>query len=430
MAISLKASNRQTSCSIVGGAMAVLGLGGSVLAGQVDITAKAINPSLLLGEPLILSVNVRADVPVVVPTDLMSPGLPFRVLIDRGSGFLPYVEYVLSPAPEHEELGRVPAGITRELLLGYDAATRDWTFRAPGTYRLVVEYQQPTGAPVRSNVVTLTVQAPTGADKEVHDALLQVGPQLVVPHESGPLEPWIQSLVRDSPRSAYLQGRRMRDLESRMYDIGNGYEPGHIPQAGTPDYPPPGPDMRPETVRARAQSLLPLAVELGEIPGPFQPDALLKLGELYCMNGEVERGREVFERIAREFPDREAARKARGAVGDRTPPTLKLTASSATLWPPNRKLGPVRIQVTAADDSGTTPTISLLSITCDDACNPAQDIAEAAFGTDDRAFKLRADRTGGGSGRTYTITYEATDTAGNKTSATTTVIVPHDKGKK
>jgi hypothetical protein len=351
------------------------------------------------------------------------------VLIDRGSGFAPYVEYVLAPAPEHEGAGRVPAGMTRELLLGFDAATLDWTFAAPGTYRLLVEYEQPAGTPVRSNVADVRVLAPTGGDLSVHDRLRQLGPQVVVPHEVEPLEPWILPLVHDYPESPYLQGRRLRDLESRMQDIGSGYEPGDVPQTGTPDNPPPGPDMRPETVRARAQSLLPLAVEVGAIAGPYQPDALLKLGELYYMAGEPERGREVLESVIREFPGREAARKARGAVGDRTPPTLKAVASPATLWPPNGRLVAIAMTITASDDTDAHPTVTLTSVTCDDACVPEADIAGAGPGTDDRKFELRGERKGSGPGRTYTITYSATDASGNESRAVTTVVVPHDRGR-
>jgi len=128
--------------------------------------------------------------------------------------------------------------------------------------------------------------------------------------------------------------------------------------------------------------------------------------------------------------DEEKARLYRLSGGDSVAPTLMVSSTPSVLWPPNKELFSVSVNLTASDDSGTMPAVKLVSITCDDACNPAADIAEAAFGTDDRAFKLRADRKGGGSGRTYTITYEATDAAGNKTSATTTVIVPHDKGKK
>ena len=41
-----------------------------------------------------------------------------------------------------------------------------------------------------------------------------------------------------------------------------------------------------------------------------------------------------------------------------------------------------------------------------------------------RQFELRAERSGGGSGRVYTITYEAEDHSGNKTTRSVTVTVP------
>ena len=59
--------------------------------------------------------------------------------------------------------------------------------------------------------------------------------------------------------------------------------------------------------------------------------------------------------------------------------------------------------------------------------NTVNDIQGAAFGTDDREFKLRSERSGRGSGRVYTITYEAEDQSGNTTTAEVTVTVPHDR---
>ena len=57
----------------------------------------------------------------------------------------------------------------------------------------------------------------------------------------------------------------------------------------------------------------------------------------------------------------------------------------------------------------------------------APDILGAEMGTDDREFKLRAERAGDGTARVYTAKYRATDASGNWSEATAQVIVPHDK---
>ncbi|MCP4594165.1 MAG: hypothetical protein GY842_25835 [bacterium] len=45
------------------------------------------------------------------------------------------------------------------------------------------------------------------------------------------------------------------------------------------------------------------------------------------------------------------------------------------------------------------------------------DIQNADLGTDDREVRLRAERTGDGPGRIYTLTYQATDHVGNSVEA-------------
>jgi RecA/RadA recombinase len=47
---------------------------------------------------------------------------------------------------------------------------------------------------------------------------------------------------------------------------------------------------------------------------------------------------------------------------------------------------------------------------------------DAQFGTNATTFSVRAERD-----RVYTVTYTATDKAGNKTVKTATVTVPHDQ---
>jgi predicted heme/steroid binding protein len=77
----------------------------------------------------------------------------------------------------------------------------------------------------------------------------------------------------------------------------------------------------------------------------------------------------------------------------------------------------------------------LLSVTSNEPDNglgdgdKPNDIQGAEFNTSDCAFQLRAERSGGGNGRVYTVTYRATDVSGNSATAQATVTVPHNAGK-
>jgi hypothetical protein len=122
------------------------------------------------------------------------------------------------------------------------------------------------------------------------------------------------------------------------------------------------------------------------------------------------------------------------AVVDTTPPDLTLSATPSQLWPANHKFVPITITVTTGDVCDPTPAITLVSITSNEAAdatgsgNTSPDVRGAAFGTDDRQFELRAERSGSGSGRVYTITYEARDRSGNVTTRRVTVTVPKGQG--
>lgn len=115
-------------------------------------------------------------------------------------------------------------------------------------------------------------------------------------------------------------------------------------------------------------------------------------------------------------------------IVDVTPPTLSVSLSPATIWPPNHKMVPVTATITVSDDMDPHPVVRLVSITSNETIDPATDITGAAFGTDDRDFAVRGERTGQQKqGRVYTVTYSATDAAGNRATATATVNVPHDE---
>ena len=114
---------------------------------------------------------------------------------------------------------------------------------------------------------------------------------------------------------------------------------------------------------------------------------------------------------------------------DTLPPTLSVSVSPATLWPPNEKLIPITVTLTVKDDYDLAPEIKLESITANEPLEK-EDIKDAKLGTDDRQFKLKAERKGKNkAGRIYTVTYSATDGTGNKATASATVTVPRDERK-
>lgn len=122
-----------------------------------------------------------------------------------------------------------------------------------------------------------------------------------------------------------------------------------------------------------------------------------------------------------------------GFVFDTTPPTLAVSLDPTVLWPPNHRMVDILASIDVQDDVDPNPMVRLVSITSSEAPNgtgdgnTTDDIQGADFGLDDREFSLRAERAGPRQGRTYTITYEAQDAAGNIASASATVIVPHNK---
>jgi uncharacterized repeat protein (TIGR01451 family) len=116
---------------------------------------------------------------------------------------------------------------------------------------------------------------------------------------------------------------------------------------------------------------------------------------------------------------------------DTTDPTLSISAEPGVIRVANRQLVEINIAVSANDACDASPDIRLLSITSDDPgtfgpWHKKPDIVDAAFGTDDRMFQLRAERNGPRLSRIYTVTYEAEDASGNSAMATTTVTVLGD----
>ncbi|TMH55770.1 MAG: hypothetical protein E6H53_16340 [Betaproteobacteria bacterium] len=120
---------------------------------------------------------------------------------------------------------------------------------------------------------------------------------------------------------------------------------------------------------------------------------------------------------------------------DQTAPKFTTCAlSPAQLWPPNHKMVNVTVSVVVTD-GGSGPTgFVLKSVASNEPDNglgdgdTANDIQGFEVGMPDTQGQLRAERSGLGSGRVYTLTYQALDAAGNVQICSATVTVPHDQG--
>jgi len=117
---------------------------------------------------------------------------------------------------------------------------------------------------------------------------------------------------------------------------------------------------------------------------------------------------------------------------DQTPPTLNVSVSPNVLWPPNHKYVTVNATVSVSDNVDPNPALTLLSVTSNEPDNAPGDADGNTISDirilNDFTFRLRAERSEIGSGRVYTITYQATDAHGNSTVSSATVTVPISLG--
>ena len=95
---------------------------------------------------------------------------------------------------------------------------------------------------------------------------------------------------------------------------------------------------------------------------------------------------------------------------DERAPSLDVTLSPSTLWPPNGKLVRVRATTTATDTVDPSPTVKLAAVTSNGS-GAADDIKVI----DDHTFDLRAEKNPRGADRIYTVSYSVTDACGNST---------------
>lgn len=122
---------------------------------------------------------------------------------------------------------------------------------------------------------------------------------------------------------------------------------------------------------------------------------------------------------------------------DTTAPTLAPVPNKTILWPPNHAMVDVTIEANASDNSGGIVTLSATCVSNEpeDGLGDGDmtpDFTEPVIDQENGiiTLQLRAERSGSGDGRIYTIMFTATDDSGNYSQAAIEIIVPHDKKKK
>jgi len=118
------------------------------------------------------------------------------------------------------------------------------------------------------------------------------------------------------------------------------------------------------------------------------------------------------------------------SVVDTMPPVISaLSVSPNVLWPPNHVMVPVTVSVTASDICDPNPVCRIISVVSNEPPNGLGDGNTAPDWqiTGNLTANVRAERSGGGSGRVYTITVQCSDFSNNSSSKATTVTVAHDQ---
>jgi len=119
-------------------------------------------------------------------------------------------------------------------------------------------------------------------------------------------------------------------------------------------------------------------------------------------------------------------------VKDTTAPVIESAwATPNVLWPPNHKMADVAVGAVVGDICDAAPAWKIIGVASNEPINGLGDgdTAPDWLITGEHSLKLRAERSGKGSGRVYTITIQAIDASGNAATGAVLVTVPHDQKK-
>lgn len=116
-------------------------------------------------------------------------------------------------------------------------------------------------------------------------------------------------------------------------------------------------------------------------------------------------------------------------VEDTTPPELEIGGLPLELWPPNHQMVRIEPRIVLADACDPHPelTVRVASSESDNATGDGNTTGDIVIHSA-RDIELRAERSGSGSGRTYTLVWTARDESGNETHVRHTIDVPHSQG--
>ena len=116
-------------------------------------------------------------------------------------------------------------------------------------------------------------------------------------------------------------------------------------------------------------------------------------------------------------------------VSDTQAPVVVCSVTKALLWPPNSDLVNVGLSVTATDNDGETPAVSIDVFSDEDDAEQPGGMSPDAKDVAAQTLRLRAERRGDADGRVYVIRIRATDTSNNTSYSYCTVVVPHSQSK-
>jgi rhamnogalacturonan endolyase len=112
---------------------------------------------------------------------------------------------------------------------------------------------------------------------------------------------------------------------------------------------------------------------------------------------------------------------------DSDPPAFKtLTPSATSLWPPDHRMESVSVQAELVDLLDSSPTARIVGVSSNEPIDGEDDgnTSPDWVITGPLSVDLRAERSGIGTGRIYTIEVEGSDAAGNTVRQSLTVLVP------